>query len=129
MTFRSYIALMSLLTLFAGFAWWYVIQTINPDEAGIGGIVLFYLTLGVALIGLLHIIFATYRIFIRKPDVISRDVSIAFQQAVLLSLVTIISLFLSSRGLLSFWILLLIIVPACVIEYVFLRIQHARRPS
>ena len=128
MSFRSYLALMALCTLIAWAAWALVIFNVNPDEAGLSGFLLFYVTLGTGLIGTLSLLGIWYRvILLGRKDVVTREVKASFRHAVLLSFVAGSALALSAKGLLHWWVLFVLIIAASVLEYVSLILQHSRR--
>lgn len=128
MNFRWYVALMGFGTALACIAWLFVVQTMNPDEAGITAFLFFYLTLFLALVGVLSLAGLVYRIsFRRRHEMLSREVKVSFRHAILLSSGAIIALWLSAnRHLAWYWLLALAIGVACV-EYFFLILQAARR--
>ena len=128
MTFRMYIALMSLATLFAWVAWGVILWNTNPFEAGITGFVMFYVTLFISLVGTLTLLGVSYRVLLRnRRDVISREVRISFRHAVVLSLLGVVALALSAQGMLRWWMVLLLILAGSGLEYFFLIKEEARR--
>lgn len=128
MSFRSYLALMALCTLIAWAAWALVIFNVNPEEAGLSGFLLFYVTLGTGLIGTLSLLGIWFRvILLGRKDVVTREVKVSFRHAVLLSLVAGFALALSAKALLHWWVLFVLIIVASVLEYVSLIVQHSRR--
>jgi len=128
MSFRSYLFLMALCTLLAWIAWVLIMLNVNPEEAGAGGFILFYITLTTGLIGSLSLAGILYRVVLRnRKDVVIREVKTSFRHAVLLSLVAILALILSAQGKLHWWVLVVLIIVASVIEYVSLMLHGARR--
>jgi len=128
MTFRWYVIFMGLGTGLAWIAWAVVLFTMNPFEAGVTGLLFFYLTLCLAGIGTLALFGLVYRIGIRKRSaMLTREVRISFRHAMLLSFVGVGALWLSSHHSLTwYWCLALILVAAAV-EYVFMSMQESRR--
>lgn len=128
MNYASYLWFMGAGTLLAWGAWAAVIFQVNPDEAGILGIVLFYLTLAISLVGSFSIMGVAYRVHaLKRTHVVSREVRIAFRHAVLLSAVAIASLILSTTSWLRWWTFLILIASVGIIEYIALLIQETRR--
>ena len=127
MSFRNYIYLMIAGTLLAWLGWGIVIWSTNPLEAGVMGFVLFYLTLLMGLVGLITLLELLVRVSVLRRAVVLREVKVSFRHAVLLSIVSILALCFSSQGWLSWWVLVVFIAVAVVLEYVSLLIQHSRR--
>lgn len=128
MSFRWYVILMGLGTGLAWISWLFVIQTMNPDEAGLTAFVFFYTTLFLSLVGTLSLIGLLFRIGLhRESDMLTRVVRLSFRHALLLSLGGVAALWLSAhRQLAWYWIVVLIIFIAGA-EYLFLIIQSSRR--
>ncbi len=128
MSFRAYLILMACITLLVWAVWGMIVFNVNPLEAGTSGLVLFFVTLGTALIGSLSLLGILFRVFIlKRQSVMAREVKIAFRHAVLLSTIAVVALSLSARELLHWWILIVLIACACVIEYLALTFQSSRR--
>jgi hypothetical protein len=128
MSFRAYIILMIVGTLVAWLGWGIVVWNVNADEAGGLGFGLFFLTLLMGLVGTITLIGLLIRLVVMKRrELVIREVKTSFRHAVLLSGVSIISLILSAQGWLSWWVIIVFIVVAGVLEYVSLLIQHSRR--
>ena len=128
MTFRMYLVFMTIATVLSWGAWVLVLNTTNPQEAGTGGFIVFYLTLCMALLGTLTLFGTAYRVlFLRREGVMAREVRIAFRHAVLLSLAAIGALVFSAQGWLHWWVLVLLLVLLSIIEYIFLLREEGRR--
>ncbi|MFA5185325.1 MAG: hypothetical protein WC551_02470 [Patescibacteria group bacterium] len=128
MSFRTYIYLMAIGTLMAWVGWGIVVLNVNPVESGALGFGMFYLTLLMGLLGIITLFELLIRLYaLKRRDVVIREVKVSFRHAVWLSLVSILSLVFSSQGWLSWWVLIVFIVVAAVLEYVSLIIQHSRR--
>lgn len=128
MSFRNYLCLMIIGTIIAWIGWVFVLWRIDPQEADVLGLALFYLTLFVALVGTLATIGILYRIkFLKRKDLLSREVKISFRHGVMMSLVGVIALALSAQELLFWWNFLALIVLVAAIEYGFLLVNESRR--
>lgn len=128
MTFRMYLLFMTLATGLSWIAWVLVVYSMNPHEVGIGGFVLFYVTLLFALIGTLTLLGMAYRLLLlRRSVMVTREVRISFRHAVFLSLVAVIALVLSAEGWLNVWVFVVSILLMSVVEYLFLLREEARR--
>ena len=102
--------------------------TVDPQEAGVIGAILFYITLFVALVGTMMAMGLLYRVILRKRQpVMAREVKISFRHSLMLSLMAMISLILSATGLLFWWNFLALVIVALAIEYGFLLVNESRR--
>ena len=98
-------------------AWFLVLLSIDPVEAGTLALVMFYVTLTVGLSGTLTTLATLLRV-IRTPE---RDleevVIISIRQSLLLTCLVIMTLILLSQELLVWWSLLLLIGLVGAIEF------------
>lgn len=124
MYFRDYLIMMSIGTAAAFIAWGAVLFTVDPLKTGAIGIALFYGTLSCALIGALSIIGASIRTRFKKDDIVSRHVSRAFRQAVLLTGMIIGSLALLSSDLFRWWTVGLLLLAGTSVELAFLTMRR-----
>jgi hypothetical protein len=128
MSFRWYVILMGVGTALAWIAWLFVLEAMNPDEAGLTAFIFFYTTLFLSMVGTLSLLGLIYRIGIRhREDVLAREVRISFRHAILLSLVGTSALWLSAHHQLAWYWLLALIAVVAGIEYLFLIVQASRR--
>lgn len=115
-------------SLIAWATWLLVLFTVNPFESGFLGFGMFYIALMVALVGTLSIVGFGIRMLIYKHEaVVLREVTTAFRQACLLSIVLIGSLLLQSKSLLAWWNVLLFILLISILELFFLSSRFSRR--
>ncbi len=105
-----------------------VLFRVDPDEAGIVGHILFYLTLFATLAGTFCILGTVVRVhFGKHGHLVSRIVKISFRHALMLAFVCVVSLALSAISWLRWWNVLLQFVCMASIEYVFLIVQDSQR--
>ncbi|HWR00057.1 MAG TPA: hypothetical protein VN397_04410 [Candidatus Methylomirabilis sp.] len=127
MGLRTYVLLMALGTFLAWMAWGVIVMNVNPQEAGFIGFFMFYLTLAVALAGTLALLGTFFRIIVlKRHEVPSREIRIAFRHAVVFAGVAIASLLLSANGLLRTWHVVALVAVASIVEYLFLQAQQGR---
>mgnify|MGYP001573049850 CR=1 FL=1 len=120
MNFRSYIILMALATLAAWISWALVMHGIDPVRSGTLGFFLFYVTLGIAVLGFMAIAGVLYRLWRNHNELASRIVVRSLRQGVLLSALFIASLILFSHDWFRWWTMLLSVLIAVGIELIFL---------
>jgi hypothetical protein len=126
MSLRTYIFAMIGATLLAWIAWGVVVTGINPFEAGIPGVALFYVTLFVALIGTVSLGLSFIRVkLLKKGTVHSREIRTAFRHAILFALVMVVSLGLSAQGILQTWHLVVMVAVVVLVEQFFVRAYRA----
>ena len=126
MTFKDYLIVMALTTVAAWIAWIVVLVGIDPSSAGTLAFVFFYSTLAIALVGTIATAGAGIRVWARREELVSRHVSRSFRQAVLVSALVLTCLVLLPHGLLTWWVLLLLIVFFAFVELVFMSLQQGR---
>lgn len=127
MTFRHYLLLMGFATLLAWMGWVLVLFQLNPDEVGWLGMVAFFLTLFLGLVGAFATISMSYRVLRLNRPVISREARISFRHAVLLGTVSCLWLFLASHDALHIWTFLLVVAVFGGIEGVSLWLDRHQR--
>ncbi len=126
MTFRFFLILMSIATIAAWGSWLVVLVSIDPSRTGLLGFAFFYGALALALVGTLTILGTGIRVWAKKEETVPRQVSRAFRQSLLLSVVVVGSLLLLPAGFFAWWSILLLIVFVSLIELGFL---SAGRPK
>lgn len=119
---------MVLGTLLAWGAWAIVLIGISPLQAGMTGFLLFYLTLGAALVGMATLGLTFIRIVIlNRKSVPSREIRTAFRHALLFAVVAIASLALSANGALQTWHVIALIAAMSLAETIWSQFFHGRR--
>jgi len=115
-------------TAVAWAGWVLVLLNIDPTQAGVSGVLLFYLTLFTSLVGALTLLGVFFRVHIaNRKEIVLREVRIAFRHAVLLSATAVVALAFSSKGSFRWWLLPLLVLSVGGIEYVFLYRDSAGR--
>jgi hypothetical protein len=120
MDLKKFLLSMSLATLLCWFGFLMVILSISPNEIGVLTFLLFYLILGLAIIGTLTIFGFLVRKFFNKNELAFEHIIISFRQAIWLSLILVISLYLQSQQLLAWWNAILLILGLGLIEFFYL---------
>jgi len=119
---------MGIGTTLAWVGWIIVLNIINPEEAGIAGLIFFFALLFLALLGTISILGLLYRIGIRKrTDMVMREVRVAFRHALLLSGIAVIALWFSSQDWLRWYAIVGFMLFVAAVEYVFLVFIEAER--
>ena len=129
MDLKKFLGYMIFSTLLCWFGWVMVLFFINPQESGILGFSLFYLILGLAVLGTITILgFWLRRLFYQK-ELAFEHVMVSFRQAIWISLIVIISLYLQSKQLLNWLNTILLVLGLGLIEFFFLSNQDVSNKS
>jgi len=113
----------SALSLFGFFM---VLFFINPNESGIFLFLLFYLSLALSSLGLFTVLGFFIRQWKSKKEMVFYQVIISFRQAMWISIVLVVSLFLQSNGLLNWINEILLILALGLIEFFCLNYQEGK---
>ncbi len=110
-------------------AWVIILQTVNPFEAGFVGILFFYVTLFLALVGTLLLGGIIYRMTIRKKarKLLLQEVRTSLRHAILFAGVVIATLMLSASGQFRILPVLGVLLTVAAIEGVFVAMDRAYR--
>jgi len=117
MTLRSYLIFMISITMVCWLVWAFVIFTVNPETAGTFGLVLFYLSLMLALAGSAAIVGFVIRFIALKKALAFRLVRDAFRQSFLFAFLISASLFLLSKNLFNWLNLFFLIAGLSALEF------------
>ncbi|OGL61786.1 hypothetical protein A3C09_00215 [Candidatus Uhrbacteria bacterium RIFCSPHIGHO2_02_FULL_47_44] len=120
MSLRLYLIIMALVSLSAWIAWFIVIYTIDPTKSGFLGFFLFFVTLGISVLASVTLLGTLLRVWIKKDQVVYRHVIRSLRQGLILTALFLAALLLSGIGLLVWWVLVLIVFIASILELIFL---------
>lgn len=126
MSLKKYLFLMVMATILCWAAFAFVLFFINPKTAGTTGLLFFYLSLFLGLLGVFSILGFLSRYFLGRRIVVYHQVKVAFRQGAMLALLLTGSLFLQGQRLLVWWNTLLFIFLLSVIEYFFLTAEERK---
>jgi hypothetical protein len=126
MNLRQYITVLALGTAVALCAWAIIVIAIDPLTAGPLALLVFFVTLGSGLIGLLTILGTVMR-STRFPEAgAGLAVIRSFRQAILLTALILMSLILMVKGAFSTPLLFVMIGVLGLVEFFFLIVQDRR---
>lgn len=124
----GYLTTLLISTIAAWAGWAAVLYRVNPEEAGLPGLAMFYITLAVALFGTLTLLGTLIRIKThRQALVVAREVKIAFRHAAILTGASIALLLLAAADRLGWISFLLVGVAALGLEGGTLALQAGKR--
>jgi len=127
MTLKKYLILMSIIALICWSGFVFVINKVDPTQSGFLGYILFYSMLFLATVSTLSVFGFLLRSKILHGELAFRQVSITFRQAFWFGLLVIISLWMQSRTVLTWWNMLLLIIVLSVFEFFFLSLKRTSR--
>lgn len=117
MTLRAYLILMSVGALICWLAWFFILGSIDPKQAGLFGFVFFYCSLFLALAGTFSVIgFLIKKIILKNDQIVFHHVKSTFRQGMLVAGVIILGLILLQIKLLTWWNGILLILLFAAIE-------------
>jgi len=102
-----------------------VLTFFEPSNAGWQGFALFYISLGLSLIGTLTLIGLLVRVFFSRETLVVKDVLISLRQGILFTVLIIVALILKGLDLLMWWNILLLIGALTLLE-IFLMSYKSR---
>jgi hypothetical protein len=120
MDLKKFLLSMTFATLLCWFGFFMVILFISPQEIGFLTFLLFYLILALAVIGTLTILGFLLRKLFNRKELAFEHIIVSFRQAIWLSLILIISLYLQSQQLLAWWNAILLVLGLGLIEFFYL---------
>jgi hypothetical protein len=98
----------------------FVINLINPDTTNWLGFIIFYVTLFLALSGIIALIGFFIRFKLLRKDLAVRAVRNAFRQSFFFSFLVAAILFLLSQRLFSWFNLILLVIILAIIEFLLI---------
>ena|SRR3989338_4301358 len=120
MTFRQYLMIMTIATVLAICAWLFIVFRVDPVSTGFFGHLLFFLTLGVALVGLFSTLGVAVRVLVtRKEGIVHREVRQALRHSLFFTALILSNLLLASLDYLRWWTMLLLILAFGLLELFF----------
>ncbi|OGF18519.1 hypothetical protein A3G56_03020 [Candidatus Falkowbacteria bacterium RIFCSPLOWO2_12_FULL_45_10] len=117
MTLKTYLTIMLLGTAICWAAWVVVINSIDPETTNLVGLLLFYSSLFLAIVGASAILGFLVRFILLRQELVFRQVVRAFRQSFLFAAVIIASLILQSFHLFTWYNALFLIIGLTVLEF------------
>jgi hypothetical protein len=124
MDFKTYLIIMAFVSAAAWIGWLVVINSIDPVATGMIGLFLFYTTLGISVLSSSTFFGTGIRVWFHPNQLVHKQSSTALRQGILLTGVFLLTLMLSGRGLLVWWVFTLIVIIAAFLELIFMSDNH-----
>ena len=117
MTLRQYLILMSVGAAICRLAWFFVLGSVDPTQAGFFGFLFFYSSLFLALAGTFSVIgFLVKKIILKNDQALFHHVKSTFRQGMLVAMVIILGMILLQINLLTWWNAILLIALFVAVE-------------
>lgn len=120
MTLRSYLLFLAIGAITALTAAGIVLTAIDPVTASGTAFVALYVTLGAGFVGLFTIVGTVIRVSRNKNEEVGTAVARSIRQGAFFSLLLLVALYLSSRGMLNTFTAVLLVVFVTMVEFFFL---------
>ena len=117
MTLKTYLTIMLLGTAICWAAWVVVINSIDPETTNLVGLLLFYSSLFLAIVGASAILGFLVRFILLRQELVFRQVVRAVRQSFLLAAVVVASLIMQSSHLFTWYNALFLIIGLTVLEF------------
>lgn len=115
---------MTFCTVLSWAAWGLVVVFVSPTESGPAGLMFFYASLGLALLGTNAIIGLLMRAKFNRLELVSRLAATSFRQGVWFSVAIICVLILQEFRILTWWIMLGVVLALVTLEFFFLSLKR-----
>lgn len=126
MTLRAYLIIMTLATLTCWGIFGVILYTVDPFVTNWVGFLLFYVSLFLSVMGTASIVGFLVRFAFLKYELAFRSVKAAFRQSFLFGFLIVATMFLTSRDLLTWTNLLLLVVGLSLVEYFLISYDRSR---
>lgn len=126
MTLKRYLVLFSLATLIAWIGWLFILFEVNPDNADLFWIIIFYLSLLVALFGTCSMIGFFVRVWLSSEERLFKHLSVSSRQGALLALFLVGLLLLQANNFLVWWNVLVLCLAVVIVELFFMTVTSKK---
>lgn len=121
MKLKTYNIFMLIATVIAWLSFWLVITSFDPTQSSLVVFIFFYFSFFLSILGTLTLLgYALRKLLNRKKVSSYRLVKESFRQAIIFAGVLAIALLMQSGRLLVWWNIVLIILTATILEFIFL---------
>ncbi len=120
MSHNKYISIIATAGIVSWISWIVVINKLNVFESMGISLLLFFLSLSIALICTFTIIGFYFRVWLNKNEIYYHHIQIAFRQSILLTLMVIGAMFFQILRILTWWSGGLLILTILLIELYFI---------
>lgn len=119
MSLRAYIVTLCAITALCVTSLIVTIQYVNPDTAGVFGLILFYLSFGLSVVGVASLIGLYLRILFSNNEILFAHIVPSFRQGVFVAATATTVLLLQGFRLLKWWDAILVVIIIGMTEFFF----------
>ncbi|MBI2634842.1 hypothetical protein HYW82_04210 [Candidatus Peregrinibacteria bacterium] len=119
MSHHKYIAIVGIAGVLAWVGWVLVISKLSPYESSGLALLLFFLTLFIALTSTFSVFGFYFRMWLFRNEIFYKHINVSVRQGLFLSLIVNFSLVFQMMKVLTWWSGLLLVVIALLLEFYF----------
>lgn len=119
MNHHKYLAIIGVSALFAWIGWALVVTQISPYANLSIALVLFFITLFIALTGTFGVLGFYFRVWLFKNEIFYKHINVSMRQGTFLSLIAVFCLVFQMLRVLTWWSGLLLVGVAVLLEFYF----------
>jgi len=120
MSLKQLIITIVIATLLCWASWLLVIFEVDPTTAGFYGLLIFYSSMFLSLLGLFFLISFGFRKLFNRLEMEYKLVGMSFRQSFFFALAVVGFFFLQSKDLLTWWNSILLVLALVILEFFFL---------
>ncbi|MFA6410416.1 MAG: hypothetical protein WCW26_02455 [Candidatus Buchananbacteria bacterium] len=126
MRFKLFLGLIVFGTILAWLSWGMVIFYFDPGQAGFTGVILFFVSLFLALSGLLFLLIDLVKAKLAKDQLLLYRIRVSIRHSILFTVIVLGWALLKSQSLLRWWNFLLLVLALTVLEFFFISTQKQK---
>jgi hypothetical protein len=126
MTLRIYLLLFITSTIIAWIGWFFILTHIDPFAADAAWLLLFYVSMAIALFGTFSLLGFSFRVWFSKEERLFRHLAVASRQGGELAAFLVAFLLLQTSKYLAWWNIALLIILVMLIEFFSLSGKQTR---
>lgn len=119
MNHHKYLAIIGVSALFAWIGWILVITQLSPYANLSIALILFFITLFIALTGTFGVLGFYFRLWLFKNEIFYKHINVSMRQGTFLSLIAVFCLVFQMLRVLTWWSGLLLVGAAVLLEFYF----------
>ena len=130
MSLRHYLIIMSFGTSLCWLSWGFIVYSLDPFKTSAVGLLFFYLTLFLALVGSFSVAgFMIKRLIVKQDEVVFRHVRRTFRQSVIVAALFVAGLLMLAEGFLTWWNALILLALGLALEAIIFSNRKYRNPD
>ena len=119
MSIKKYIFIMLMSTIICFMSSFFIMLSTDPYLMGLGGFILFYISLGLSFVGTFSILGFLIRSLFKNKEANFKIIIDSFRQSIWISFIIIFYLLLKGLDFYRTWIFILFVIFVLFLEYLF----------